>query len=478
MNERYKTIDILSTSDLLGRLDNNTSLLASYFNYYKKQNTEGTLIVDAGDSLQGTFLSNSFKGRPIVEIMNHIGYDTMTIGNHEFDWGVNAFLKTIKRANFDILAANIYQKKSHDIVDWADPYTILHKHSLKIGIIGFTTKETPSSTYPDKVKSLEFRDPTEVSKKLIHKLRNMGVDLIFCVGHLPAYLCKEKQEYYGELIDLVNDVNGFDAVVGGHNLFNISTMIKGVPVVIPPPKGNMIGHIKLIFDTSKKQVVEKYTGFIDVKSNPLDLLPCGQVDQIIMNYRQRLGSTYTEVIGYNQMPLIRRPYGESKIGNWITDVIRDKMEVQISFYNSLGIFDDIPEGPITAETIYQVSPFENYTYKGEIKGELLYKLIEQSLSLKNGMLQTSGMRVYYQLDNENTYKLKKLYLCNGNMIHMDQLYTISTNDFLATGGDEFDSFKQVKWEKTSYKLTDLLIENIKMNKGISTNRPSRLVLNR
>ncbi|WP_427340362.1 5'-nucleotidase C-terminal domain-containing protein [Caloranaerobacter sp. DY30410] len=471
-----KRIDILTSNDFHGKLEGGyeagAAKFAAYMQYYKNMNPEGTVILNAGDAFQGTPMSNLLRGKPVVEMMNMIGFDAMTIGNHEFDWGIEAILDTLKNANFDLVVANIYENGKP--VDWAKPYTIIEKNGVKIGIIGLATPETAITAHADYVGSYEFKDPVEICNKLIPEVKQQGAEIIILLGHLPATQDKETKEITGELADLAKGVTGADAAIGGHSHSQVAGIINGIPVIQAYKHGRMIGHITLYYDTKAKKVVGNNIELIEVRKGNLNIEPDAKVQAMVDKYNEELKPIFGEVIGKTETDIVRDYNNESAMGNWITDVMREKAGVQIAFTNAGGIRTDLTAGDITVGDIFEVMPFDNTIVTGEMTGAQIKAILEQSVTLYKGMLQISGMKFTYDSTKPEGERVIDIYLEDGTPIEMDKTYTVATNDFLAGGQDGFVTLKEVKWTNTFILLRDALIENVRNNKTISPKVEGRI----
>ncbi len=149
-----------------------------------EKNGGHTLLLSAGDVNTGVPESDMLDAEPDFKIMNLIGYDAMTIGNHEFDKSLDVLRKQQGWAEFPFLAANIVKKNTGELL--FDPYIIKEFDGLKVAIFGLTTEETPILVVPDNVKDLEFRSTIETAKALVPKLRKEA-DLVIALTHLGFY---------------------------------------------------------------------------------------------------------------------------------------------------------------------------------------------------------------------------------------------------------------------------------------------------
>lgn len=174
-----------------------------------RQHHPNLLLVDAGDYSQGTPYFNMFRGNMEVYLMNKMGYEAVTLGNHEFDNGCAALAKRLKKANYTTVCAN-YQFKDKKLAKVIKKYTIIEKNGLKIGIFGLTV-DVSTLIAPSISKDLTYLDPIETAREMVELLKSQNCDLIICLSHL------------GVDPDMVNDysvakaVPDIDMIIGGHS---------------------------------------------------------------------------------------------------------------------------------------------------------------------------------------------------------------------------------------------------------------------
>ena len=185
-----------------------------------KESTPNSILVDAGDATQGLPLASLTKGADVIELMNQAGYDLMTAGNHEFDFGTEAFLSNARKADFPILAANIYRNGSPLLKDVQEGnngcHTIIEQNGVRIGFFGLTTADTASSTNPTGITDLEFRDEAETAKAEIAHLEDEGADVIIAICHMG------NMDASCTSTDLANAMTGeyqdkIDVIIDGHS---------------------------------------------------------------------------------------------------------------------------------------------------------------------------------------------------------------------------------------------------------------------
>ena len=208
---------------------------------------ENVLLFDAGDFLQGTPYFNMFKGEVEVEAMNMLKYDAVTLGNHEFDYGMDVLVNLVKKADFPIVCTN-YDFSETEIADIIKPYHIIYKDGVKIGIVGanIDPKGLVASTH---YEGMKFLLPTETINKTAEMLRNdYKVDMVICLSHMGIQ----------NELKLAENSRNIDIIIGGHS----HTFMQK-----PSIRNNLDGKEVLVFQTNGRGV---YVGRIDVELNKVN----------------------------------------------------------------------------------------------------------------------------------------------------------------------------------------------------------------
>lgn len=199
------------------------------------------LLIDAGDFSQGTPYFNVFKGFPEIELMNRMGYDIATLGNHEFDNGFEELTKRLKQANFQIVCAN-YKFKYKPLAALIKPYIIIERNGAKMGIFGLSPdlQGLASSAITE---GILFQDPIKTAQEIVSILKTEQCDLIICVSHLgfkTEYPTQQVSDYL-----LAEEVGDIDFIIGGHTHTALTTpqIVNGVSIVQAKNKGTYIGKM-------------------------------------------------------------------------------------------------------------------------------------------------------------------------------------------------------------------------------------------
>ncbi len=206
-----------------------------------RQQHPNVLLVDAGDFSQGTPYFNFYKGYVELHLMNEMGYDAVTLGNHEFDNGCAALAKRLKKARFATVCAN-YDFKNKALAKVVKPYVIVERGGCKIGIFGLTV-DVSALVSPETAKDLVYHDPVEPARKIVAELRRQGCDLIVCLSHLGV------EEHAMNDFKLAEQVDGIDVIVGGHSHkeFAQPKMVKNTRICQMTNRGKCVGQMIIQF---------------------------------------------------------------------------------------------------------------------------------------------------------------------------------------------------------------------------------------
>ncbi|BFT69281.1 5'-nucleotidase C-terminal domain-containing protein [Paenibacillus sp. P36] len=479
----FKVVDILTTNDIHGKIEvgfdkkrnqgqGGIETVGGIVTDFRTVNPEGTVVVDGGDAWQGTLISNTTNGQSVMDTMAQVKYDAAAIGNHEFDFGRDVLINNIKNAKFPILGANIIDTKTGERVDWTQPYVIIEKDGLKIGIIGFATPQTTSTTKSTNIEGLSFVDPVPLAKELSAELRAKGVDIIMVTSHLPGEQNQKSAEIISELADLAKGTgNGtLDAIVGGHSHLRVSGIVNGIPVVEAQSWLYAVGHIQLFVDKTTKQVVSSNASLLETYTN---LTTADEkIHQTVEDYKAKISTKSSEVEVVAAETLGRKSFrfdknggldrdGASQLGNSITDAMRAAEKSDIAFTNIGGIRADVDKGDLTYGEMFEVFPFGNYNVTGTMTAEQIKKALEVTDKYTNlPAIQFSGLKVEWDSTKPLGEKYSKITLVDGTPIYVDgkfntdRTFKVTTNDFMATGnGDGFTVFGEVKdWKDGAIML--------------------------
>lgn len=252
--QQTKKLTLLQTSDVHSRVEpinqegdrnyDQGGLVrrATFLKEYRKENPD-VLVFDCGDISQGTPYYNMFQGEVEIRMMNEMGYDAMAIGNHEFDFGLDNMARLFKMADFPIVCAN-YEVDSTVLKGLVQPYVILKKEGLKVGVFGLGA-EIEGLVQANKCEGVIYKDPIPIANEVAAILKKEGCDVVVCLSHLGIQMDEK----------LVAKTRNIDAILGGHS----HTFMKGpkmylnldgknVPVMHTGKSGIYVGQLDLTLD--------------------------------------------------------------------------------------------------------------------------------------------------------------------------------------------------------------------------------------
>lgn len=470
------SLQILSVNDFHGALTENgknpgAAALVGYLQSAKANNPGGTLILSAGDMFQGTADSNLLYGKTVVEVMNAAGFDAMTLGNHEFDWGLTVLKERIQQAAFPVVCANLWDKQSGKPVSFVKPYAIVKKNGLHIAIIGLATPETAYQSNPALVAPFRFADPVQTVKQLLPELKQKNIDVIIVLSHLASFMDEHTQQISGDAAILAEKAPGIHAIISGHSHQKVMGMVNGIPVVQAQYSGRAVGKIDLVYQRSSQKVVMASSSVVPLPYK--DIVPAPTVQAIVEQAQKEIAPVKNQVLGrtIHELAHDRMAKYQTILGQWSTDVLRQQAKTDIAFQNAGGLRVPVQAGVITMGQLYEVMPFDNTLYTLELTGSQIRELLEQGLrNPRIGMLQFSGLQV--TIDGP---RIVEITLTDGRPLADTQYYSIATNDFLASGGDEFTLFKTGSKQLNTYlPVRDILANAIKQNGAINFSGDTRL----
>ena len=452
------------------------------------------LLLDAGDASQGQPIVNLDKGVNAIAFMDATGYDAMCPGNHEFDWGVDQFLRNLESAQFPILCANML--RSADKTLYFEPYKIFEAGNYHVGVIGLTTPETLTKSNPALMKNVSFLMGEELyaaTQQSIDALKAAGCDLVVVLGHLGV----DDESMGNRSLDVIANTTGIDLFIDGHSHVVLNEAVEQkheegaekVPTTLLVSTGSYGHNIgEVVFDGEKlsaslfaAQPTQAAAAYGDAE---VSLLIGGINDEIESQLSASFAKTEVLLDG-NKAPGVRTQ--ETNLGDFCTDAMlwqanqSYSQPVVAAFNNGGGIRASIQIGDVTMKDMKTVFPYGNTLQIMTLKGSELLELLEASSFCTpepiGGFLQVSGMVVtidttvpYVNGDQypDSTYYAPAnpgsrvtIQSVGGEPFDMDKEYVIATNDFSAAGGDQGYVLKYAN-QQTGYNtyvaLEDALID--------------------
>lgn len=490
-------IQLLAINDFHGQLSagrfvanrpvGSAAVLAAYLKAAQAGSKDQTFIVHAGDHVGATPPSSALlQDEPALSFLNLLANNHYsfahrmnpkcnlvgTVGNHEFDEGKNELLRLIEGGNhpdgpflespyrgakFPYVSANVVDARTGE--PFLPPYVIKKVQGIRIAFIGAVLKETPTIVTPTGVAGLTFLDEAEAMNRYVQELKAQQVRTIIVLLHQGG-----RQATYqgptqpnGAVVDgNINDIvsrldDEIDVVVSGHAHSFTNALLnnrngKSILVTQAFSSGTAYADIDLVVSHNTKDVVAKsaviVTTFADEGPG---LTPVAEVARLTTAAEEAVAPLVNQVIGNaaTDMTRVESSAGESALGNLIADAQRVAMGTDFAFMNPGGIRADLFAGEVTWGELFTVQPFGNSLVKMTLTGQQIYILLNQQWLNQAfpRMLKTSGLT--YTWDNsrpvgDRIVEVRK----DGVPITLATNYTVTVNNFLAAGGDNFTVLPQ------------------------------------
>lgn len=438
----------------------------------QKSADEDTLALDAGDTFHGLTFINLSRGSNMAMLMNLSGYDAMTPGNHDFNFGSQRLIELAGMLNFPVLSANLMDKDKTQYI--FRPYKSYDFNGVKVAVIGLSTPETAYKTNPLNVKDVAFTDPVAVARELMPKLR-ASYDVVIGLMHMGI----DKSSVV-TTEQLVKAVPGFDIIIDGHSHTTLSKGMKVGNTLICQTgwHGQALGKVELVVKDHKlrkaqasllnRQGVEK-----------LAQMPDEGVAQALQEINTQVKMETETVVAESPRELtaareIVRTQ-ESELGNLAADALRQATGADVAVVNGGSLRTALPVGKITKGAVLDIFPFNNRGITLAVDGKTLKSMLELSVQYLpatfGGFLDVSGMTFTVDTKAPAGQRVSDVKV-QGQPLAESKSYTVAVNDFTAAGGDGYDMLKGAQVQGEFGPLEDIFVEYLQKNglQGIEVGR--------
>lgn len=442
-------VQLLHTDDIHGHLDadivqsanasstfraGGMAQLAGQVAVFRARAPQRTLLVDAGDAWQGTFISNSNKGEAVTKAMNLMRYDALAVGNHEFDWGQDVIAQRAKEAAFPFLAANVIEIGTGRSPQYLAPFAVRDLGITRVGIIGLTNPGSGTIVKATSIAGLQFRPAADSVRSVIGEVQKQA-DIIVVAAHIGT----------ADALQLARDVPGIDVIVAGHDHLPIQTArVEGRTTIVDAGAYTQyVGRLEIVVDRATRRMKDAVRGGVltAIAANP-NVRPDPEIAKLVEERRAE-GEKYTaRIVGRTTEPLtnIRE---ETGFGNLITDAFVDYGRQQgwktdVAFYNMAGVRAALPAGQLTFGQLYEALPFSNTVVSVDLVGADLATIIDRAACV-TGRLHLAGAIVSYRFDAGTPNCVKSITI-GGAPLVWTRTYHVATIDYLLLGGDGHTGF--------------------------------------
>jgi 2',3'-cyclic-nucleotide 2'-phosphodiesterase/3'-nucleotidase len=418
------TLVLLHTNDLHGQVlpRNGFGGLSQLATVIRREKPD--MLLDAGDIFTGTMASDEFFGKPMIEVMNRLGYAASALGNHEFDYGLRELTNRLKEARFPVLSANVTG------LDQVKPYTVLSVKGVRVGVIGLTVENLP--THPKNLSTIKVHGIVDALAETLPKVRAVS-DFVIVLAHIS----------FEEQLRVARAYPEIRLVVAGHPHVARATLLGQTLIVEAGSSAQAVGKVTIRL---AGKVPDSLTSEIIALRN---VEPDSEIQSIIAPYEKTIAARAAEKLGEARDDLRKSETAESPLNNLVADSLREAAGTQIGLHNIGGIRAGLTRGIITRGAVFEVMPFQDTVVKMTLTGSQLKRLLGRDV------LAVSGLRVTWDTMRERPNLLVSATLANGSPISDTGTYTIAVNDFMAAGGDGLVELTQ----GTSIQDTGILVRD-------------------
>lgn len=455
-------LTVLATADFHGALESSfrepesgrplggAAALAATVARERARNPEGTVLVDAGDTLHGTALSNLTEGRTSIDFFNLLAMDASVVGNHELDWGVETLRRRMGEARFPLLIANVEEAATGVPPAWARAYEIVERRGVRIALIGVTTESLPAEALAHHVEGLRFTDPVAAARAVLDELLPARADLAVVVCHCGL---SEADVFGTELKELAAALPEAAVLVGGHTHEVEALRLSGVPTVQPGVGGRYLGRVDLRYDPRRKTVTGAETEMLPVDAEAVP--PDPEAARRLEGYRAEVRSILDEEIGTAAVTLGQDADEECRLGNLLTDAVRARFGVDMAFQNALGVRAPIEAGTVRFGDVYRALPFDNTVVVMELTPAQIERMLGEAVEAGR-LLYVSGLRYVVDLSLPMEERVRLV-----TKLQNERTYRIAVNNYMAQGGDNLASLETIEGADTGVLLRDVLADHFR-----------------
>ncbi|MDA3932539.1 MAG: bifunctional UDP-sugar hydrolase/5'-nucleotidase [Tenericutes bacterium] len=445
--DEFVTINLFSINDFHGGAYTDISLISGIGAYINS--VQGHKIaVSNGDIFQGTAISNYYHGEILVDILNEAGFKGFVIGNHEFDWGLDAIEnyndgdETNGEFNQPILAANIVYEDTLEPLDFTQPYFIEEFEGVRIGVIGMMG-QLSNSIAASRTENIIFLDPVLTAAKYAKELREeQDVDVVVLYIHDSSWNNDEFAALSGS--------ERIDAMFNGHSHQDEGTEIYRGGLPMPYAQMNnfdtSLVRIQLTYDLNLDMLTDY--SISEISTILLESINDNQIDLVIEEYATNLD--YVNFIG-EVLTTSEGDFYRGDLSEWGASVIRDYAGVDIGATNSGGFRVSMEAGELTMGELITIYPFDNIIKTSEMTGQQIQNFYIEIMNGGGDIVFDDGL--FY---NYSTNRLE----INGNPIVLNQTYTVGAVDYIFDKTD-YDFIEGQNITQTIYFMRDLLADDLR-----------------
>ncbi len=412
--------------------------------------SNNAILVDGGDQFQGTLFYTYYKGRVAAEMMNKLGYDAMTVGNHEFDDGPEVLRGFMDAVDFPVLMSNADVSAEEHLAGVLHKSTVIERAGERLGLIGLTPEDTGDLAAPG--PNITFSDPVAAVQAEVDRLTAEGIDKIIVLSH-SGFAVDQR---------VAAQTTGVDVIVGGHSNTLLSntddgaagpypTMVGDTAIVQAYAYGKFLGELNVTFDDAGKLIQAVGEPVImdgAVAQDEATVARIAELARPLEEIRNRVvAEAAAPINGERDTCRVQ----ECEMGNLVADAMLARVAdqgVQIAIANSGGLRASIDVGEVTMGEVLTVLPFQNTLSTFEISGQVVIDALENGVSqveeVAGRFPQVAGLKFTWDpAAAANQGRVSEVLVASADgYVPLDPAarYLVVTNNYVRNGGDGYRMF--------------------------------------
>ena len=411
-----------------------------------KARSNNAILVDGGDQFQGTLFYTQYKGKMAAEMMNKLGYDGMTVGNHEFDDGPEVLAAFMSAVEFPVLMSNADVSAEPLLADTLTKSTVIERGGEKIGLIGLTPEDTHELASPG--DNITFSDPVAAVQGEVDRMTAEGINKIIVLSH-SSYAIDQM---------VAANTTGVDVIVGGHSNTLLSntnekaegpypTMVGDTAIVQAYAYGKYLGELNVTFDDDGNVTEAVGEPILINASVTEDAETVARITEMAAPLEEIRNTVVAETSDAIEGDRAVCRIQECTMGNMIADAMLARVAdqgIDVALQNSGGIRASIDAGEVTKGEVLTVLPFQNTLSTFQVTGAVLIAALENGVSeieeVAGPFPQVAGMTFAVDAAAEAGARISEV-MIGGAPVEMDKVYGVVSNNFVRKGGDGYAMFK-------------------------------------
>ncbi len=475
----------------LGKFPSEVAILKKY-RQLANEKDEGFLYLDQGDIYQGAPVGSLTEGEAIVAAYNTFPPDIVTVGNHEFDHGLDKFLNIVEKSDFTWLGANLIDNRTGEIVEGVKPFLIRefempNGKTLKVGIIGITTRDTKTMSFPENTEGISILDEAKTATAFAETLRTKhDVDFVIASCHMGLpFDAKTSYEEFSEIgaqydeghygginmVEFANRVEGVDVAFGGHIHIGYHKPWEDpethMLVFQNYAHGTGLAGVKFLFDPKSKvflgyEPIAMDDALVTLFSD--EFWPDKDMAAIVESLQAEAEKGLAEPVAKSTALIPRGDASTNKVGHIVCDAMIEAGDADVAISNMGGVRAELPSGTITRADVFSVMPFDNKVVVIPLKGQAVVEVIERMADKYNGAL-IGGAKVVYNIDKGTVEKLT----IDGENVDSSATYDFATTDYVyySYGVPQLEAVPKSEVRFTGILLRDAIERWLKNNSPVT-----------